>query len=251
MNESTFLGDGTFLTDQLRSESEEHVSFWKQIKLHYVLIVGFEILRESEYLPPSVERNTRRGILSTSTQVLNWFREGNLRKIDPVADLDKVSVHKAFQCRDWVIEGEYIGKPYTTIFRSYKDEIKYSDVPYIVGAIPKWKYIVEEIEEYCRDSIWIGVIGQPQNFFGKVIKIYDHDQISTFLEWRLRDKEGNLIAFIDRRSEFDRLEVSLGDCLMLNGTPQEHFLSVEDGHTRCTRLSPNTVRLIKNYGKPK
>ena len=222
--------------------------FRHQVKLHYVLIVGFEILRESEYLPPSVEKN---GILSTSSQVINWFKKGNLKEIDPVADLDKVSVHKAFQCRDWVIEGEYIGKPYTTIFRSDNVEIKYSEVPFVVEAIPKWKYIVEEIEEYCQDSIWIGVIGKPQKFFGKVIKIYDHDKRSTFLEWRLRDKSGNLIAFIDRKSEFDRLEVELGDCLMLNGTPQEHFLSVEDGHTRCTRLSPNTVRLIKNYGKPK
>ena len=226
--------------------------FSSEVGLLDVLIVGFEILRENReiYLPPSVEKN---GILSTSSQVVNWFKSGKLSEIDPLSDLDKISVHHAFKVREWVFDMEdlpYIKRQTKLIFQN-KMDIKYSEIPFVIEAIDVWNYIVGQIEGFCRESIWIGVIGQSQTFFGKVIKTYLHDTRSTFLEWRIRDISGNLIAFIERKTEFDRLEVELGDCLSFIGTPQEHFLSVEDGHTRCTRLSPDSLELVKNYGKPK
>ena len=224
--------------------------FYNEVGLLDVLIVGFEILRENNeiYLPPSVEKN---GILSTSSQVVNWFKSGKLSEIDPLSDLDKISVHHAFKVREWVYEDQPYIKRQTRLIFENKMDIAYSEIPFVIEAIDIWNYIVGQIEGFCRESIWIGVIGQSQTFFGKVIKTYLHDTRSTFLEWRIRDVSGNLIAFIERKTEFDRLEVELGDCLSFIGTPQEHFLSVEDGHTRCTRLSPDSLELVKNYGKPK
>ena len=225
--------------------------FYNQVGLLDVLIVGFEILRENNeiYLPPSVEKNSE--VLSTSSQVVNWFKSGKLSEIDPLSDLDKISVHHAFKVREWVYEDQPYIKRQTRLIFENKMDIAYSEIPFVIEAIDVWNYIVGQIEHYCRESIWIGVIGKSQDFFGKVIRTSLHDSRSTFLEWRIRDKSGNLIAFIERKTEYDRLEVELGDCLSFIGTPQEHFLSVEDGHTRCTRLSPDSLRLVKNYGKPK
>ena len=223
--------------------------FWEQ-RQKYDLVPLLATAKQLADREGFVSKNESQklGCPSTGDKVREIFRRAvlNLEYIDIKVFPTKIQTY-VNDLMEWVINTDNITRnlEYNQNVKDVYNLIQVADkqVPLAVSTIGIYDRALSDdgMNELTKNSVHVGVVGERDDFFFKLIDIKNGD---GWVLYKCITKERNLCSFF-RNSDAEQFEVELGDCFLVKATPKNH-----EEYKGTKQTTFNRVVFMKNYGQP-
>lgn len=175
--------------------------------------------------------------INNSNSVVNKSNESHDLWVKEFYDWVENNQTNTFTQKVFLIVGEYTGADDT----HEKREFKVWEISFLVASIAtyiKQKEGAEEITKMHMNSVWVGKIGERQEFFIKLVKL---KTTSNYVAHYFTDEFGNIFVIY----KIDCMPIDIDDCVVIKATIKDHR-GKSSKHTVINR-----PKILENLGKKK